>query len=135
MSSDNNTINLAPFDTMDTVTVVDLSELNCNTMVSFNDYFANGSDSLLTDTFSLSAMGSSTTDGKLSLNGPEADVVINGQGLNDRLTRIEQQLNIMVPNPVLEAQWDQLRALGDEYRRLEAELLEKQKAWAALQQT
>lgn len=135
MSSDNNTINLAPFDTMDTVTVVDLSELDCNTMVSFTDYFANGSDSLLTDTFSLSALGSSTMDGKLSLNGPDADVVINGQGLNDRLTRIEQQLNIMVPNPVLEAQWDQLRALGDEYRRLEAELLEKQKAWAALQQT
>lgn len=135
MSSDNNTITLTSPDTMDTVTAIDLSDLNSSSMVSFTDYFASGPNDILADTFSLSGIGSPTMNGKLSLNGPDADVVINGQGLNDRLTRIEQQLNIMVPNPVLEAQWDQLRALGDEYRRLEAELLEKQKAWAVLQQT
>lgn len=119
---------------MDTVTGCDFLDFSSDITVNYMNY----TDILCgesLDTFSLSGLTSTKITGKLELNGPEADLMINGQGLNDRLTRIEQQLNIMVPNPVLEAQWDQLRALGDEYRRLEAELLEKQQAWRALQQT
>lgn len=134
MSSDNSTITLSPLDTMAGVSGTDFVDFSYDT-VSYNDMFAIGSSSLLSDTFSLDTLGTPSQAGKLVLEGPEADVVINGQGLNDRLTRIEQQLNIMVPNPVLEAEWDQLRALGDQYRRLEAELLEKQRAWDSLKQT
>jgi hypothetical protein len=45
---------------------------------------------------------------------------------------LERRLNILRPNTELEAEWDQLRALGDQYRELEAELLEKQKMWDRL---
>lgn len=129
MSSDSITITLDSPETMNTVTGFDFLDFSSDITVNFNDVVCGPG------TFGLSGLSSTDITGKLELNGPDADVMINGQGLNDRLTRIEQQLNIMVPNPVLEAQWDQLRALGDEYRRLEVELLEKQRAWAALQQT
>ena len=73
-------------------------------------------------------------DGRLELQGDNADIVINGESLSDRLSAIEQRLNILRPNAILEAQWDQLRELGEQYRRLEAELQEKQRMWDALKQ-
>jgi len=36
------------------------------------------------------------------------------------------------PSPALENEWDQLRELGEQYRKLEAELVEKQRAWEIL---
>jgi len=73
-------------------------------------------------------------NGRLELHGDKADIVINGESLFDRLSAIEQRLNILRPNSKLEAQWDQLRELGEQYRRLEAELQEKQRMWDALKQ-
>ena len=70
--------------------------------------------------------------GRLELHGDRADLVINGESLSDRLSAIEQRLNILRPNSKLEAQWDQLRELGEQYRRLEAELQEKQRMWDTL---
>lgn len=57
------------------------------------------------------------------------DVILDGVSLKQLL---EERLNLMVPNPELEKEWDQLKALGDEYRRLEADLKEKAKIWKAL---
>jgi len=36
------------------------------------------------------------------------------------------------PNCELEADWDQLRELGEQYRNLEKQLMEKQRAWDIL---
>jgi len=72
--------------------------------------------------------------GKLSLRGKNADIDINGVSLMETLRTIQNQLNILRPNKELEADWDQLRELGEQYRRLEAEFAEKQKAWEALKQ-
>jgi hypothetical protein len=36
------------------------------------------------------------------------------------------------PNRELEAEWDQLRDLGEQYRKLENQLMEKQQAWDIL---
>jgi hypothetical protein len=47
---------------------------------------------------------------------------------------LEQRLNILRPNTELEAEWDQLRELGDQYRQLETELMEKQKMWNKLKE-
>jgi hypothetical protein len=33
----------------------------------------------------------------------------------------------------LESEWNELRELGEQYRKLEADLLAKQKMWATLQ--
>lgn len=73
--------------------------------------------------------------GSLELRGEDADLVINGVSLVDALKGIQDRLNILRPNPAIEAEWDQLRELGDQYRKLEAELLEKQRAWDILRKT
>jgi len=74
----------------------------------------------------------STPNGTLELQGEGADVKINGVSLTDVLKNIEQRLNILRPNTELEYEWDQLRELGNRYRRLEAELKEKSRVWEKL---
>lgn len=71
--------------------------------------------------------------GRMELAGEEADVVINGVSLTDSLKVIEQRLNILRVNNELEAKWDQLRELGEQYRRLEADIVAKQRMWETLQ--
>lgn len=60
------------------------------------------------------------------------DIKMGGRSLTQTLDAIEQRLNILQPNPELETEWLELRELGQRYRQLEAELLEKQKMWATL---
>lgn len=73
-----------------------------------------------------------TPGGIMDLRGPSADILINGKSLTETLDEIKVRLNILSPNPALEKEWDQLRELGDAYRKLEAELIEKQQAWDIL---
>ena len=73
-----------------------------------------------------------TPSGQIELNGDQADVVINGVSLTETLQLIQDRLNMLRPNKALEAEWDQLRELGQQYRQLEAELKEKQRAWEIL---
>jgi hypothetical protein len=73
--------------------------------------------------------------GHLELRGEKADVVINGVSLSATLKGIQDRLNMLQPNAALEAEWDQLQELGKQYRKLEAELLEKQRAWDILRKT
>lgn len=70
--------------------------------------------------------------GQLHLEGDGADITLNGESLMATLRALEQRLNILRPNTELEAEWDQLKELGDQYRQLEAELKEKQKMWNML---
>ena len=74
----------------------------------------------------------STPSGTLELQGEGADVRINGVSLTGVLKNIEERLNILRPNTELEADWDQLRELGDQYRQLETKLKEKSKMWSTL---
>ena len=74
----------------------------------------------------------STPSGTLELQGQGADIKINGVSLTGVLKNIEERLNILRPNKELEADWDQLRELGDQYRRLETKLKEKSKMWEKL---
>lgn len=78
---------------------------------------------------------STATTGKLTLLGDDADVVINNKSLMDTLQALEERLNILVPNPELEKEWEELKVLGDQYRKLEADLKEKTKMWKALKKT
>jgi hypothetical protein len=71
----------------------------------------------------------------LELNGDKADIKINGVSLNDTLTAIQKKLDVLTLNPKLEKEWDELKALGEQYRKLESELAEKSKMWAALKKT
>jgi hypothetical protein len=70
--------------------------------------------------------------GKIKLSGPEADIEVNGESLMRMLKTIEQRLNILRPNPELESEWAELKALGDAYRMLEAKIQNKMKTWEAI---
>jgi hypothetical protein len=62
----------------------------------------------------------------------EGDIKIKGKSLNESLDRIEDRLAILHPNEELEKRWEDLRALRNAYTKLEAELIEKEKAWTIL---
>ena len=72
------------------------------------------------------------TSGRMELRGDQADIVINGVSLNDTLQLIQDRLCMLQPNRELEADWDQLRSIGEQYRDLEKQLMEKQRAWNIL---
>jgi hypothetical protein len=62
----------------------------------------------------------------------DGDVKIKGVNLTARLDAIEERLGILRPNNDLEGKWEKLKALGDEYRTLEKDILEKEKIWDLL---
>jgi hypothetical protein len=71
-------------------------------------------------------------NGKMVMKGAEADIEINGKSMRDWMDKIEQRLNILTPNPDLEKEWDDLRRLGERYRKLEKKCQEKSQMWEAL---
>ena len=71
------------------------------------------------------AAANSTATGALTAK----DVILDGVSLKQLL---EERLNMMVPNPELEKEWNELKQLGNEYRKLEADLKEKARIWQAL---
>ena len=76
--------------------------------------------------------GVNDSSNKIVVNGKNADIEINGISLMGTLRALEERLNILRPNQELEKEWDELRDLGDRYRKLEAELAEKTKMWDTL---
>ena len=85
-----------------------------------------GNPWITTDTLnqnSLSVKGDAEFDG---------DITVKGRSLAEFMESVEHRLNILRPNPALEAEWDQLRALGEQYRELEQQLTEKSQMWATL---
>ena len=70
--------------------------------------------------------------GKIDLQGESADITINGTSLMATLAALQERLNWMQPNTELEAEWDQLRELGDRYRELEQQCQEKSQMWTKL---
>ncbi len=70
--------------------------------------------------------------GKMVMKGKEADIEINGKSMSAWMEKVEQRLNILTPNPDMEKDWDDLRRLGERYRKLEKKCQEKSKMWEAL---
>jgi flagellar motility protein MotE (MotC chaperone) len=68
----------------------------------------------------------------MSLRGENADLDINGKSLKDWMDKVEERLNILTPNPELEKEWDELRRLGERYRKLEKKCKEKAEVWKKL---
>ena len=75
---------------------------------------------------------SNSTSGTIELNGDNADIKVNGTSLMSMLREIKERLNLLEPNTELEADWDDLRALGEQYRELEKKCKEKAEAWNKL---
>ena len=79
------------------------------------------SDSTISSTFEMPPL---YVKGKAVLEG---DVEFEGKDLGKRLETIERRLAILNTNQELELRWDDLRVLGDKYRELEREILEKER--------
>jgi hypothetical protein len=62
----------------------------------------------------------------------DSDIKIGDLSLKQFMERVESRLNLLTPNKRLEAEWDELRELGERYRALEKELEEKTKVWEIL---
>jgi len=69
---------------------------------------------------------------KVSISGENADIEINGKSMTAWMERVEQRLNILTPNTELEKEWDDLRRLGERYRKLEKKCKEKALMWETL---
>jgi hypothetical protein len=85
------------------------------------------------DTITLN--GSNVKDSALTVKGDalfEGNVKIKGIDLNDRFDEIEKRLAILRPNNDLEGRWEELKELGERYRQLEQEILEKEQVWDIL---
>ena len=68
-------------------------------------------------------------DGDAEITG---DLKLNGIKLSERLDKIEERLCILRPSNALEDKWEKLKALGEEYRTLEKEILEGESIWDTL---
>ena len=70
--------------------------------------------------------------GTIELTGKDADIIFDGVSLKETLKGLNDRLAILQVNPALEAEFDELHALGEQYRALERKLLEKKAVWDAL---
>jgi hypothetical protein len=73
-----------------------------------------------------------TASTKIKLDGEGADIEVNGESLIGMIKKIEERLNILTPNEKLEAEWEELHALGEQYRKLEQHIKDKQATWDKL---
>ena len=83
-------------------------------------------------TFAPNSTATIDQSGTISLRGEKADIDINGKSLMKMLERIEERLNLLQCNTELEAEWDELRELGERYRKLEKLCKEKAETWKKL---
>lgn len=77
----------------------------------------------------------SLSDAKLKVVGDaefDGDIKVKGKSITETLDKIEERLGILSPNEKLEGRWEELKKLGDAYRTLEKEILEKEKIWDTL---
>jgi hypothetical protein len=62
----------------------------------------------------------------------EGELIVGGKNIGDSLDRIEKRLAILRPNADLEERWDRLRELGEEYRKLEKDILGQEEIYNIL---
>ena len=60
------------------------------------------------------------------------DIVVAGKSLKKFMDSVEERLAILEPNEKLEAEWAELKELGEQYRSKEREIKEKMKTWNIL---
>jgi len=70
--------------------------------------------------------------GKVVIQGKDADLVIGDKSMKTWMEKVEERLNILTPNPEMEKEWDDLRKLGERYRKLEKKCKEKSDMWNKL---
>jgi len=62
----------------------------------------------------------------------DGDVTIKGKSIVELIENIEKRLAILHPNEQLEEKWEKLKKLGDQYRKMEKEILHSEEMWKIL---
>ena len=106
-------------DSIDLSTSIDWGKLNSNITLG----------PLMTDTMEVTPSRS-----RLTLTGDDADIEINGESVVGVLREIRDRLGIIQVSEAMEAEWDELKQLREQYEAKLAECREKSEAWSALKQ-
>ena len=131
------TVDLSTIDLSSSITMASpVFTISSAPTITLGSSGANISNNIWTTNTTTGWNGTSAADlnqsGMLSLKGANADIDINGKSLMKTLEALEERLNIMVPNPELEKEWDDLKKLGNRYRKLEKKCREKAEMWNKL---
>jgi hypothetical protein len=115
---------------VDTYTV-DLSSVYSNVSITSPYTISSGiklpnANAVYTTTGTTSSPWAYNSSSKITLEGADADIEINGVSLWKTMQEIANRLNIMQTNPELEVEWAELRELGEQYRKLEQHIKDKQ---------
>lgn len=113
------TLTSPSYSTADTITISDVDDISTITVGSgLLDDIITSPDSDFTW----------SNDLEIELDGNKRNL----KELAQKVDRIEERLGILKVDPDLEQEWEQLKALGDQYRELEQKILEKKKVWNIL---
>jgi hypothetical protein len=83
-------------------------------------------------TWTLSDSWQNSPSSKITLDGDNADIEINGRSVMQILDGLEQRLGMLKCREDLEADWSELKALGDQYRAMVKNIEEKTLMWNTL---
>ena len=67
-----------------------------------------------------------------SITKEPTDIYVAGKSLKEFMDSVEERLAILEPNEKLEAEWAELKELGEQYRAKEREIKEKARVWKIL---
>ena len=143
------------YDSIPSLTTIDLSALNLESMASISPggFWNNsptttnsstvytigggggGSGQVYAGMHANTSIGigggwSNQTQGKVKVAAD--DIEINGKSLLQTLDRIEQQLGILDCDEKLEVEWQNLRELGEQYRKMKQHIEDKMKTFETL---
>ena len=131
MSLDDLVIDFTDMSTLPSGSLDDTITLDWNYLTA-GSTLTNGATGAIWSSNLSSTEGVSSSSSKIDLRGANADITINGVSLTETLQGIQQRLNILTPNPEMEAEWDELHELGQRYRELEKQCMEKSQMWKQL---
>lgn len=140
MNEDNDFIDLSGITfSSDSVITDDVDNITINVQdldlgIYGSNYTTNTTSPYSLDSFNLNYNpGVDITAGDLTVH-EQGDIKLGERSLKEFMNKMEERLNILHPNPELENHWNELKQLGEQYRKLEEELLEKERMWKALNQ-
>ena len=105
---------------------------NIDDTISFDSVYTTGTGEYSFENFY--NPGIDVTAGDLTIHD-QGDIKVGDRSLKEFMNKVEERMNILHVNPELENQWEELKKLGEEYRQLERELLEKNRMWETLKKS
>jgi hypothetical protein len=120
---------------------IDMSDVLCSTIdmnsITIPSYSGTSASAYTTgynwghSNYTITTSDTSISNVNISSNGitmkEDTDIKLGERSLKDFMDRVEEHLAILKPAPELEAKWDQLKALRNQYESLKADILEKEK--------